>query len=136
MRSIGNFHSEWGRGQALLVSLVATAVGAVASATVILSLVGSPTTQPGVLSISPRAIVRDLGASDVNKTVQDQLTSEIPLRPAGTNEVSTQTEAEHQPDVHKLESPKHSRVISRTREPYWRGRFTRAYSQLPRFSSW
>jgi hypothetical protein len=134
MRS-NNFYSEWGRGQTLLVSLVATAVGAVASAAVIWSLVDSLTTQPDVSSISPRAIVRDIAASEVKKPVQDQPTAETALRPKGTNEVATQTDAEHQPEVHKQESRKHNRVASRWREPYWRGRSVRASSQ-PHFSSW
>src|SRR5689334_9020517 len=99
MRS-NNFYSEWGHGRTLLVSLVATAIGAVASAAVIWSLVGSLTTRPDVSSISPRAIVRDIAAS---KPVQDQPTAETALRPKGTNEVATQTDAEHQPEVHKQE---------------------------------
>src|SRR5262245_60060503 len=58
MRFTGNFYSEWdhARGESsnrtLLVVLVACAVGATASGAVILSLVGSPSTQPGVPSIS------------------------------------------------------------------------------------
>jgi hypothetical protein len=75
MRLIGNYYSEWAdtRGNTrhiLLVTLVACAVGATASAAVIFSLASSPTTQRGVPSISPQAIVRDVGASEVPKTAQ------------------------------------------------------------------
>jgi hypothetical protein len=135
MRSIGNFYSERGHGQHFLIPLVATAVGATASAAVILSLVGSPPTQPDVSSISPRPIVRDIGASVAKETVKDQPTAETPLRSTGTNEVVTQTEAEHQLKASKQESRMHKRVVTRSRQSYWRGRFARAFSQ-PRFSSW
>ena len=72
MRLIGNYYSEWAdaRGdtrRTLLVTLVACAVGATASAAVIFSLTSSPTTQPDVRSISPQAIVRNVGASAVQK---------------------------------------------------------------------
>src|SRR5215469_7792871 len=75
MRSMGNYYSEWAdsRGntrRTLLVTLVACAVGATASAAVIFSLASSPTTQSGVPPISPRAIVRNVGAPEVPKTVQ------------------------------------------------------------------
>src|SRR6516225_5615941 len=74
MRSMGNY-SEWAdaRGhtrRTLLVTLVACAVGATASAAVIFSLASSPTTQSAVPSISPRAIVRNVGAPELLKTVQ------------------------------------------------------------------
>ena len=74
MRSMGNY-SEWAdaRGdtrRTLLVTLVACAVGATASAAVIFSLASSPTTQSGVPAISPRAIVRNVGAPEVPKTAQ------------------------------------------------------------------
>ena len=75
MRSMGNYYSEWAdsRGntrRTLLVTLVACAVGATASAAVIFSLASSPTTQSGVPAISPRAIVRNVGAPEVPKTAQ------------------------------------------------------------------
>src|SRR6516165_11785669 len=75
MRSMGNYYSEWAdaRGdtrRTLLATFVACAVGATASAAVIFSLASSPTTQSGVPSISPRAIVRNVGAPEVPKTVQ------------------------------------------------------------------
>jgi hypothetical protein len=75
MRLIGNYHSEWAdtRGttrHTFLVILVACAVGATASATVIFSLASTPTTQPSVPSISPQAIVRNVGASEASKTAQ------------------------------------------------------------------
>src|SRR5215472_12079138 len=72
---LGNYYSEWAdaRGdthRTLLVTLVACAVGATASAAVIFSLASSPTTQSGVPPISPRAIVRNVGAPELPKTVQ------------------------------------------------------------------
>jgi hypothetical protein len=135
MRSIENFHSERGHGQTLLVPLVATAVGATASAAVILSLVGSPPPQHDVSSISPRPIVRDIGASVVKETIKDQPTAETPLPPTGINKVATQTGVEHQPEVSMQESRMHKRVVTRSRQSYWRGGFARAFSQ-PRFSTW
>jgi hypothetical protein len=131
MRSIENFYSE--RGRDVLVPLVATAVGATASAAVILSLVGSPPPQHDVTSISPRPIVREIPASVVRETNKDQPTVETPLAPTG-NKVATQTEA-NQPEVSKQESRMHKRVVTRSRQSYWRGRFARTFSQ-PRFSSW
>jgi hypothetical protein len=76
MRSMGNYHSKWAdaRGdtrRTFLVTSVACAVGATASAAVIFSLASSPTTQSGGPSISPRAIVRNVGAPEVPKAVQD-----------------------------------------------------------------
>ena len=76
MRLIGNYYSEWAdtRGNTrhtLLVTLVACSVGATASAAVIFSLASSSTTQPEVPSISPHAIVRNVGASEVPKVAQD-----------------------------------------------------------------
>ena len=141
MRFTGNFFSEWHlrRGSSnhtLLVPLVACAVGAAASGAVILSLVGSPMTQPGVSSISPRAIVRNVGASEPTKTAQDRPMIETLLRPAVTSAVSgrdelvTQTEAEPAGQ----QSRKHSQQSSRKR--HWQRRFARAFSPLPRFGSW
>jgi hypothetical protein len=148
MRFTGNFFSEWAhvRGgssnHALFVAVVACAVGATASGAVILTLVGSPTTQPSVSSISPRAIVRNTGASEATKTAQDQPTVEILPRPAvtgmvaGRDEPATKTEEDHQAEVNGQESRKHSRALIRSREPYWRRPFARAFSPSPRFSSW
>jgi len=75
MRSMGNYYSEWAdpRGdtrRTLLATFVACAVGATASAAVIFSLASSSTTQSGVPPISPRAIVRNVAAPEVPKTVQ------------------------------------------------------------------
>jgi len=140
MRFTGNFYSESAHARGVssnhpfLVPLVACVVGAAASGAVILSLVGSSTTQPDVSSILSRAIVRNAGGSETNKTVDP--TAETPVRPTGTNEVATQTEAKNQPEVNKQESRKHSRVVTRSREPYWRGRFGHSFSHLPRFSYW
>jgi hypothetical protein len=146
MRFTGNFFSERAhvRGgssnYALLVPLVTCAVGATASGAVILSLVGSPMTQPGVSTISPRAIVRNAGTSEPTKTAQDRPMVETPPPPAVTSKVSggdelvTQTEAEHQAEVHSQQSRKHNQ--QRTREPHRHERFAHAFSPLPRFSSW
>jgi hypothetical protein len=150
MRSMGNYHSEWAdaRGdtrRTFLVTSVACAVGATASAAVIFSLASSPTTQSGGPSISPRAIVRNVGAPEVPKAVQDgplveptpspQATAqnagafEVPKAPveptsrpaaasmfSGRNEPVTQTEAEPRAEAHNHQSRRHSRV----RYPYWR----------------
>jgi hypothetical protein len=75
MRLIGNYYSEWAdtrrdTRRTLLVTLVACAVGATASAAAIFSLASSPPTQSSVPPISPRAIVRNIGAPEVPKTVQ------------------------------------------------------------------
>ncbi len=164
MRLIGNYYSEWADAggdtrRTLLVTLVACAVGATASAAVIFSLTSSPTTQSSVPAISPRAIVRNVGAPEVPKTVQDgpvveptlspQVTVrkasafEVPKplveptsRPAagiiisGRNDPVTQTEAEALAEVHRQPTRRHSRV----REPYWR-RFAHTLSPRP-FGTW
>jgi hypothetical protein len=75
MRSMGNYYSEWAGAwgdtrRTLLATFVACAVGATASAAVIFSLASSSTTQSGVPPISPRAIVRNVAAPEVPKTVQ------------------------------------------------------------------
>lgn len=143
MRFTGNFYSEWANARgnhSLLVALVACAVGATAGGAVMLSLVGSPATQSGVSSISPRPIVRNAGTSEANKTVQDQPTVETPPRSAaidmasGRDKSATQPEADPQAEVHNHESQKHGRVVSH--EPHWRRPFAHAFSPLPRFSSW
>ncbi len=161
MRLIGNYYSEWAdaRGdtrRTLLVTLVACAVGATASAAVIFSLASSPITQSGVPPISPRAIVRNVGAPEVPKTVQDgpvvdptpslranasateapKTTQDgamaKPPRPAANSMLSAcddpvaQTKAEHQTEVHSQQSRRHSR----TRYPYWR-RFAHNISPKP-----
>ena len=74
MRSMGNY-SEWADAggdsrRTLLVTLVACAVGATATAVVIFSLASSSTTQSGVPPISPRAIVRNVAAPEIPKTIQ------------------------------------------------------------------
>jgi hypothetical protein len=164
MRLTGNYYSEWAdaRGdtsRTLLAILVACAVGATASAAVIFSLASSPTTQSSAPPISPRALVRNFGAPEVPKTVQDGPvveptpspqatvrnagTFEVPKapveptsRPAAASMVSgrnvsvTQTEAEARSEVHSQQSRRHSRV----HYPYWR-RF--AHNPWPKpFGSW
>ena len=137
MRSMGNYYSEWAdtRGntrRTLLVTLVACAVGATASAAVIFSLASSPTTQSSVPPISPRAIVRNVGAPEptpspqatvrnadafgVPKTAQNEPVEPTSRPASDRNEQVTQTKAEHQTEVHSQQSRRHSRV----RYPYWR----------------
>src|SRR6516225_2678769 len=140
MRSMGNYYSEWAdaRGdtrRTLLATFVACAVGATASAAVIFSLASSPTTQSGIPPISPRAIVRNVGAPEAPKAFQDEPV-EPTSQPAANSMVSardepvTQTEAEHRAGVHSQQSRRHSRV----RYPYWR-RF--AHNPWPKpFGSW
>src|SRR6516164_2999993 len=168
MRVSGNYYSEWAdtRGntrRTLLVTLVACAVGATASAAVIFSLASSPTTQSGVPSISPRAIVRNVGAPEAPKTVQDgpvveptpspQATVrnagafEVPKsaqnepveptsRPAAASMVSGRNEQVTQTKAeHQTEvHSQQSRKHSRVRYPYWR-RFAHNIWPKP-FGSW
>jgi hypothetical protein len=167
MRLIGNYHSEWADARrdtrhTLLVTLVACAVGATAGAAVILSLASSPTTQPGVPSISPRPIVRNIvafhapkatqdgtvvepmpspraigqnaGASAVLKTEQDGTVVETTPRPAATSTVSSRDAPVTQRGAeHQAEAhSQQSRSHSRVREPYWR-----RFAHLPRpFGFW
>jgi len=150
MRLIGNYYSEWAdaRGdtrRTLLVTLVACAVGATASAAAIFSLASSPTTQSGVAPISPRAIVRNVAAPEVPKTVQagpqveptrspqaavrnagafetPKAVKNKPVeptsQPAANSMVSARDEPVTQTEAeHRSQQPRrHSRV----RYPYWR----------------
>ena len=166
MRVSGNYYSEWAdaRGdtrRTLLVTLVACVVGATASAAVIFSLASSPTTQSGVPSIEPRAIVRNVGAPEAPKTVQDgpvveptpssQVRNagafEVPKaaqndhveptsRPAAATMVSGRNEQVTQTKVeHQTEvHSQQSRRHSRVRYPYWR-RFAHNIWPKP-FGSW
>ena len=169
MRLIGNYYSEWVDARrdtrhTLLVTLVACAVGATAGAAVILSLASSPTTQPGVPSISPRPIVRDVvafqapkaaqdgtvveptpsprargqnaGASAVPKTEQDGTVVETTPQPAATSTVPSRDAPVTQTEAeHQAEAhSQQSRSHSRVREPYWR-RFAHNSSPRP-FGSW
>ena len=148
MRLNRNFYSEWAAVRwessrhAVLVTLVACAIGATASAAVILSLVDFPVTQAGVPPMSPRAIVRNAGAPEDTKPAQTGPVVETPTRLAATRVVSdrdepvTQMEEEHPSEVHSQQLRKHSRVVIRSHEPYWRQRFTHAFSRSPRFSAW
>jgi hypothetical protein len=96
MRLIGNYYSGWtdaGRNtrHTVLVTLVACAVGATASAAVIFSLASFPPTQPGVPSISPQAIVRNVGAPEVPKTAQDGRAVEPTPAPRAINAGASDT---------------------------------------------
>ena len=168
MRSMGNYYSEWAdaRGdtrRTLLATLVACAVGATASAAVIFSLASSPTTQSGVPPISPSAIVRNVAAPEVPKTVQGgpqveptrspQATVrnagafetpkavqnkpvEPTSRPAAASVVSDRNEQVTQTKAeHQAEvHSQQSRRHSRVHEPYWR-RFAHTPSPRP-FGTW
>jgi hypothetical protein len=166
MRLIGNYYSEWAdaRGdtrRTLLVTLVACAVGATASAAVIFSLAGSPTTQSSAPPILPRAIVRNVGAPEVPKTVQDgpvveptsspQATvrnagaTEVPKaaqnepveptsRPAAASMVSGRNVSVTQTEAEARADSQQSRRHTRVRQPYWR-RF--AHNPWPKpFRAW
>jgi hypothetical protein len=168
MRLIGNYYSEWAdaRGdtrRTVLVTLVACAVGATASAAVIFSLASSPTTQSSAPPISPRAIVRNVGAPEVPKTVQDgpvvEPTSspQATVRNAGATEVPKAAQNEpveptSRPSAASMVSGRnvsvteteaearaevhsqHSRRHTRIRQPYWR-RF--AHNPWPKpFGTW
>jgi len=167
MQLIGNYYSEWAdaRGdtrRTLLVTLVACAVGATASAAVIFSLASSPTTQSGVPPISPRAIVRNVSAPEVPKTVQDGPVEPTPspqatIRNAGAFGVPKAAQNEpveptSQPAANSMVSARdepvtqteaehragvhsqQSRRHSRVRYPYWR-RFAHTPSPRP-FGTW
>jgi hypothetical protein len=139
----GDFYSEWTPradfAHTLLVVLVSCAIGATAGAAVILSLVSSLMIQPRVPSISPRVTVQSISASETANIAQDQPTMET--WPAAIDaisdpeELATQKEAGHR-EEHSHSSRKYSRVVIRSREHYWRRRFTHNLSQSPRFSSW
>src|SRR5215475_5968025 len=144
MRFAGNFFSEWqGKGtyHTLLAAFVACAVGATACAAVVLSMVSSPTTQTAVSSNSPRAIVRNAGVPEATQGAQDHPMAETLSRAAvnavasGPDEPARQAQENHEVEVRGQESRKHSRVVIRSREPYWRRPFAHAFSRSPRFSS-
>ena len=144
LRLIPNSSLEWAfrrdsSRHTLLVPFVACAVGATASAAVVLALVDA-TTQTSVPPISVRAIVRDASAFQGTTTAQNRLVVETPMQlaPTGTasalDEPVTQKEEDHPSEVHGRQLRKHSRVVVHSREPYWQRRFTRTRSQ--RFSLW
>jgi hypothetical protein len=168
MRSMGNYYSEWAdaRGdtrRTLLATFVACAVGATASAAVIFSLASSPTTQSGIPPISSRAIVRNVGAPELPKTVQGgpqvepTRSPQTTVRNAGAFEAPKAVQNEpveptSQPAANSMVSARdepvtqteaehragvhsqQSRRHSRVRYPYWR-RF--AHNPWPKpFGSW
>src|SRR6516225_9380806 len=164
---IGSYYSEWAdaRGdtrRTRLVTLVACAVGATASAAVTFSVASSPTTQSGVPPISPRAIVRNVSAPEVPKTAQDGPVEPTPspqatIRNAGAFGVPKAAQNEpveptSQPAANSMVSARdepvtqteaehragvhsqQSRRHSRVRYPYWR-RFAHTPSPRP-FGTW
>jgi len=138
LRLIPNSSLEWAIRRdsprhTLLVPFVACAVGATASAAVILALVDFATTQTSVPPISARAIVRDASAFQGTTTAQNIPVVETPMQLAPTERV-TQNEENYPSEVHGQQLRKHSRVVVHSREPYWQRRFTRTRSQ--RFSLW
>ena len=167
MRSMGNY-SEWADAggdtrRTLLATFVACAVGATASAAVIFSLASSPTTQSGIPPISPRAIVRNVGAPEAPKTVQGgpqvepTHSPQATVRNAGAFEAPKAVQNEpveptSQPAANSMVSARDEPVTqteaehragvhsqqprrhSRVRYPYWR-RF--AHNPWPKpFGSW
>jgi hypothetical protein len=168
MPLMGNYYSEWADARddtrrTVLVTLVACAVGATASAAVIFSLASSPTTQSSAPPISPRAIVRNVGAPEVPKNVQGgPLVEQTPspqatVRNAGAFEVPKAAQSDpveptsgtavasmvsgrnEQVTQTKAEHQaevhsQQSRRHSRVRQPYWRG-FAHNLSPKP-FGSW
>ena len=83
MQLVGNFHPGWGHVPApsslrhtLAVALVATAVGATAGATVVLSLVDYSPTEPEIPSFSERALASKAKASEPTTAAKGQLTME------------------------------------------------------------
>ena len=144
-RLIPNSSLAWAIGpdssrHTLLVPLVACAVGATASASVILALVDFATTQPSVPPISAKAIVRDASAFQSTTTAQNRPVVETPTRLAATDMVSAldepvrQKEDEHSSEVHGQQLRK--RAVVHSREPYWRRRFARTFSRTHRFGLW
>ena len=145
MRFTGNFFSEGARGRgassnrSLLIPLVACAVGAAASGAVILSLMGSPATEPSRSSISPRAIVRTVTTPEAAENTQDRVNVETSPQSAMTGRLSggaqpaTQTESEHQAEVTSQQSQNHSH--QRTRESHWQGRLAHAFWPFRHISS-
>ena len=145
LRLIPNSSLEWAfrrdsSRHTLLVPFVACAVGAIASAAVVLALVDFATTQTSVPPISARAIVRDASAFQSTTTAQNRPMVETPMQLAPTGMVSaldepvTQKKEDHPSEVHGQQLRRHSRVVVHSREPYWQRRFTRTRSQ--RFSLW
>jgi hypothetical protein len=144
MRFTGNFFSEWAhRGgsssnHSLLISLVACAVVAAASGAVILSLVGSPVTEPNRSSASPRAIVRAAATPEATE-IQGRANVETPPQPAMTSRLSsgaepvTQTESQQPMEVPSQELQKHNH--QRTRESHWQGRLAHAFWPFRHISS-
>jgi hypothetical protein len=148
MRSTGNIYPEWshmGREQSfrhsLLIVVVATAVGAIASAAVILALIDEPVTKSDALPISARAIISNVGASGGMPADQDRamVPTNVQLTPTATVPASDvaaiHIEAANRPNVHSgHKSWKENRTGSR-RVAYWR-RFARAYSPFSRVQPW
>ena len=147
MRFNGNFYSGWIHARkdfrhTLSLVLVACALGGTASAAVVLSLMGSLMIQPVVPPISPRVTVRITSELETANIVRNGPTIEIPTPGAAIDATSlpeepeAQTTAEHRGEVHGHQSRRYSRVVVRSREHYWRHRFTHSLSPAPRFSSW
>ena len=95
MRSTGNFYPEWGHAghgpsfrHTVSIALVAATVGATASSAAILSLIDAPVTKPETPSISARAIISNVGASEATTAGQDRpmAATIVPPTPATTAE--------------------------------------------------
>lgn len=141
MRFNANSNSEWAAVRRershFLVVLVACAIGATTSAAVILSLGDFPFTQTGVPPISPSAIVRNVVTFESSKGSQGSpnespLQSAMPITVSGHDQPVTQSEAEHQGEVHSQQS-QHRQQHSR--EPHRQRRFAYGFWRSTRFSS-
>lgn len=147
MRSVENFHPVWDHLAAtsslrhtLLVTIVATAVGATASAAVVLSLVNYSLTEPGNRPISAQAPATD--ASGVGAAALGMPTVEVMLPPLRAETINNgfvaavSLEARHRAALHiERKVLEHRRVVmSRPKAHSWR--FARVFTLFPHFRSW
>jgi hypothetical protein len=150
MRSVGNFYPEWGHLAApstlrhsLFVTSVALAVGATASAAVMLSLVDSSAMQPRIVSTSAQTLVTKAEASGASTTTQDLPTAvEKNPPPAITGTIhddavtTAPTDAGHRAAVHiGRKAREHRRVVIQRRKTH-RWQFARGFAPFPRDRSW
>ena len=147
MRSVENFHPAWEHFAAtsslrhtLLVTIVATAVGATASAAVVLSLVNYSLTEPGNRPISAQAPAAD--ASGVGAAALGMPTVDVMLPPLHAQTINNgfvaavSLEARHRAALHvERKVPEHRRiVISRPKTHSWQ--FARVFTLFPHSRSW
>ena len=150
MQSVGNFRPEWGYvatplslRHTLAVALVATAVGATAGATVVLSLVDCSPTELVIPSFSERALANKAEASEPTTAAKDQLTMEEIPPPAllGTvdhNAIAVAPgEAGHHAAAVQIEQKAgdRGRVVPSRRKAHSR-RFVYSFAPFAHFQSW